>query len=174
MNQKFYHITPEEGIHPQISMFLKMLDDGTREWTDYLEDISEDAIVWQPYPDAHSIGAVMLHIANVEASWIQRIILGQERDPEELKTLMSEETDFNGEKWPTPPRKSLSWYFEQLQKVRDKTHKLVRDFEEPEKVVTYVDTDFTINWILHHVVTHEAYHGGQINLLAIQYKNLNT
>jgi len=173
MAEKSYHITPDEGVHPQISMFLKMLDDGTREWTDYLEEISEDAIVWQPYPNAHSIGAVMLHIANVEASWIQKIILGHERDPGELTTLMAEETDFNGEQWPTPPHKPLNWYFEQLQQVREKTHKLVREFEDPEKVITYMDIDFTVNWILHHVITHEAYHGGQINLLSIQFKNLN-
>ena len=40
---------------PQIALLLAVLSDVTREW----REVSSDALVWQPAPDGHSIGAVL-------------------------------------------------------------------------------------------------------------------
>lgn len=175
MNRKRYDVTPDADLHPQFGTFLKMFDDGTREWTTDLGEVSEDAIVWQPYPNAHSIGTVMLHIADVEASWIQSTIAGQKRSEDELKTFLSKETDQDGEVWPTPPRKPLSWYLDHIKQVREKTNQIVRELNDPEELRSFGDKyEFTVGWILHHVITHEAYHGGQAVVLSIQHKNLTS
>lgn len=165
-------VKPIAGLDPQIGLLLSMLDDGTREWRQELGRVSNEAIGWQSFPNGHSIGTVILHISDVEGHWIQEVAAGQPRSPEELKTLLSKETDQDAFRWPKPPKKSLSWFFEQHDRIRQKTHQIVKKLADPEYLARRDGRSksytFTLRWILHHVLTHEAYHGGQAVLLAIQ------
>lgn len=174
MAHRLVDLKPDENLDLQLGLLLAMLDDGTAEWREELEEMegfSQDAITWQPFPNGHSIGSVILHIADVEASWIHAVAAGQTRSEEELRRLLSAETQQDIAKWPAPPNEPLAWYWEQCDEVRKRTHQLVREMGDPKHIGSRSarKTDFTLRWMLHHVITHEAYHGGQAVLLALQH-----
>ncbi len=171
MTKKRVDVKPVIGLDPQVGLLLAMLDDGTKEWREELGDVPEEAVVWQPFPHGHNIGALILHIADAESFWFQEVAAGQHRASEELKTLLSEETDQYAINWPTPPKKPLSWYFEQHDRIRKESRRTIRQLASPEHIGRRGEREFTLRWVLHHVITHEAYHGGQAVLLALQYAN---
>ncbi len=169
-------LVPAEGLDVQIGLLLSVLDDVTNEWRGMLGDVPDEAVAWQPFPGGHSIGGVLLHIADVEAHWLHEVAAGQPRDPEELKTLLSEETQQGQVQWPTPPDKPLSWYYAQQDTVRARTSRFVASLNDPLHFGTRLhfdtrrETEFTLRWLLNHVISHEAYHGGQAVLLSLIHK----
>jgi len=160
-------IEPRAGFEPDFGLLLAVLNDATRKWREELGDVSEEALRWQPHAGSHSIGAILLHIADVEAFWIEEICLGRERSAEELKQLLSEETEQYAGNWPTPPRMPLAEYYALQDKIRARTLESAREITPREYVLGKQGVDYilTSRWILHHVANHEAYHGGQAVLL---------
>lgn len=164
-------VAPLVGLDVQVGLLLAMLDDGTKEWREELGTVPDELVVWQPFPGGHSIGALILHIADVEAGWLHEAGAGQRRSDDELWRLLSRETQQYQVQWPTPPAHPLSWYIAQHDAVRLRTRELVAALNAPEHLGTkekYRDkAEFTLRWLLHHVLTHEAYHGGQAVLLSL-------
>ena len=78
-----------QGLNIEIGLLLSMLDDSTANWREGLGDVSQDAIVWQPVPNGHSVGAILFHIAGVEAYWLHEIGTGQPRSQEERDALLT-------------------------------------------------------------------------------------
>lgn len=152
----------------QIALLLAMLDDNTKQWRDMLGDVSEEALVWQPVAQGHSAGAILLHNAEVEAYWLHEVLAGEPLPEETSKLLLSEEIDQFGGKWPVPHSQPLSWYYAQHDAIREKTRRIVRKLSDP--TASFGEKrKFTLRWLLHHVITHEAYHCGQIALLMAQF-----
>jgi uncharacterized damage-inducible protein DinB len=162
-------ITPVAGADIQVGLLLAVLEDVTNEWREELGDVSEEQIVYQPFPAGHSIGALILHIADTEAFWLYEVGAGKERPAEELKALLSEEIQQHQRQflWPTPPRHPLSWYFAQQDAVRERTRQTALALNDPEHIGRRRDHEFTLRWLLNHVISHEAYHGGQAVLLSL-------
>ena len=100
---------PEEGLHPEIALLLTMLREGTREWRSELSAVPREKVLWQPFPHGHSIGAVILHIADVEAYWVGEVAQGRPRSGDQKRELLSEETCQYSVRWPEPPDRPLSW-----------------------------------------------------------------
>lgn len=176
MSKKLVDVKPLENYNIQLGLQLAMFADGTREWRGELEELNlpQDAITWQPYENAHSIGAEILHIADVESFWIKQVAANQDRSDEELKRFLSQETQQYEGIWPTPPNEPLSWYWAQCDAIRAQTLDLVSELADPELVADRPQRKsiYTLRWILHHVLTHEAYHGGQAVLLGLIYGKL--
>ncbi|MBC7528926.1 MAG: DinB family protein [Chthonomonadaceae bacterium] len=160
-------IIPVEDTEPQIGLLLAMLEDGTREWVEELGEVSVETLTWSPFPNGHSIGAILLHIADVEAYWISEIGSGKLRTEEQLKILLSRETDQFKVEWPTPPSEPLSWYLKRIEEVREQTRQLVKTWHSPSEIILSRGNEYTKRWLLYHVLTHEAYHGGQMVLLSL-------
>ena len=58
-------IVPDPNApEPAVGLLLAVLENTTREWReDELGDISDDTVVWQPFPHGHNIGALILHLS---------------------------------------------------------------------------------------------------------------
>lgn len=157
---------PLPGYEEPYGLLCAILQDGTNEWRWELDqDLSEDAVVWQPFPGAHSIGGIMLHILGAEIFWFERFALGLPADPEERKLLMSEQIDVDGWSWPVPPRQPISWYFELHDRVRARTLEAIKKWPSADTFKEHDGTPRSMRWVLGHVIQHEAYHGGQAVLL---------
>ena len=173
MNTEYMDIAPAPGTNIQTGLLMAVLEDVTNEWRDELGEVSDEAILWQPFPGGHSIGALILHMADVEAYWLHQIGAAQDRSQEELSRLLSEETQQDQISWPTPPAHPLSWYYTQQDAIRARTRELVMLMGEPEAQRTRQKGDqtqvFTHRWLLNHVISHEAYHGGQAALLSVMH-----
>ena len=166
---KSYDLHPLTDLEPTLGILLSTLDDVTSEWRGELGDVSEETIVWQAYPGGHSIGGLMLHIADVEAYWIEQVAAGRELPQEFLAEVLSAETQQYEMQWPTPPRKPLASFYALQDRVREQTRETLRALADPNLVIRQErrDREFTLRYILNHVVSHEAYHGGQAALLSI-------
>lgn len=106
-------VAPLAGLDIQVVLLLAALDNTTGEWREQLGDVPDEALIWQPFPGGHSIGVLLLHMADVEAYWLHEVAAGQERTSEELRALLSEEIRQYQVQWPTPPAQPLSWYIAQ-------------------------------------------------------------
>lgn len=157
---------PLPGYQEPYGLLCAILQDGTNEWRWELDqELSEDAVVWQPYPGAHNIGAIILHIIHVEIYWFEQFALGLPGDPEEAKLFMTDEVDQEAWMWPEPPRRPISWYFEQHDRIRARTLESIKKWPPADAVKGHGDRQCTMRWVFGHVIQHEAYHGGQAVLL---------
>ena len=166
-------LTLPPAADPQTALLLAVLSDGTREWRDELGDVTPNALLYQPEPNGHSIGAVLLHVADVEGFWLYDTATGDGRTLEELQTLLSKETDQNRGVWPAPPPHPLAWYYEQQDAVRRRTLATWQTIADLSATRTTDNETFTLRWLLSHVIAHESYHGGQAVLLHELYKRRN-
>ena len=159
-------VKPLLGYPMPYDLLGAILQDGTREWRDELDsDLSEEALVWQPAPGMHSIGALILHMASVEVGWFESFVLRLPRDPAERKLLMTDETAVDDWRWPTPPHQPLSWYFALQDQVRARTLEGLKHWPDADTACSDEEDSCTPRWVLGHVIQHEAYHGGQAVLL---------
>jgi uncharacterized damage-inducible protein DinB len=138
----------------------------TRKWRQELGKVRDHQIGWRISPQGHSIGTILLHMADVEAFWVEQFVLGIERDPAELRELLSEETEQYAGRWPDPPLRPLDWFYEWQDRVRERTLEAVTRFGPSEVGVEREGLpSLTPRWVLHHVSHHEAYHAGQLVML---------
>lgn len=161
-----YDAEPLPGYREPYGLLCSILQDGTREWREELDqEPSEEAVVWQPHPGMHSIGAIILHIAEVEVFWFETVALGLKPDAEDSKLFMSDEIDQDAWSWPVPHAKPLSWYFELHDRVRARTLERIKNWPPADTVREHHGRPVTLRWIFGHVIEHESYHGGQAVLL---------
>ena len=163
-------VMPVTGLEVQTGLLLAMLDDGTQKWLENLGDVTNEMLLWQPFPNGHSIGTLILHIADVEAYWLHEIGGGLTRSPEELAVLLSNETQQYEFLWPAPPAQPLSWFLARHEEIRARTRQIVQDWDASTQVRPAPDFETTRRWLMHHVLTHEAYHGGQAVLLSVLHE----
>jgi len=173
--KRVFDIEPANGYPAEYGLLVSALQDGTREWREELGDVPDEAVVWQPYKDGHSIGGLILHMIDVEAFWIETAALSRERDEAEIKELFSSETDQYAFKWVVPPRKPLAYYLELQDKVRARTLESIKHFGDPATVIDQEgwSSSVTLRWILNHVTSHESYHGGQAMMLKVLFERAN-
>jgi uncharacterized damage-inducible protein DinB len=159
-------VAPLEGYEPQYGLLLATLQNATRAWRYELEDVPDEAVVWQAYPDGHSIGGVLLHMADAEAFWLRQTALGIPIEDEEKRELLTDDLDQYEFRWPTPPAKPLGWYYGVQDRIRARTLEDAREYPAPdEKVLTWNGTYSTYRRLIAHVTQHESYSGGQLVLL---------
>ena len=174
--------------HPEIALLLGMLDESTTHWrNEMLYRMSDqfpegwgrieptvDEMVWQPFPGAHSIGALLLHMAGVEIFWLYEVASGrgiaEEKEPLLLAWPADQEAVDDVE-WPPPPRQPLSWYLAQLDAVRARTKELLQKVS-PNDMHTRVSDGrrLSMRWLLGYVALHDSYHGGQAVLLSLSQR----
>ncbi len=107
----------------------------------------------------------------MEAFWLHEVAAGRARTDEERRALLSHETDPDAVRWPDAPRQPLSWYFARHDEVRARTRELLLPLADLERATPHRDAEFTLRWLLGHVIAHEAYHGGQAVLLSLRRQN---
>lgn len=160
-------VVPVAGLNVQVGLLLAALDNATAEWRQELGDVPDEAVVWQPFPGGHSIGALILHMLDAETLWLHEVAAGRERTPEERASLLSEETRQYQVQWPVPPARPLSWYCARQDAARARTKERVAALNDPDHLSVHEGAEFTLRWLLSHVISHEAYHGGQAVLLSL-------
>ncbi len=169
--QDFGRIVPLEGYRSDIGLLLAITEDSTREWQGELEQPPIEAITWQPEPGSYSIGGILLHSAWAELFWCSSIAETKITESQ-IETFMRKETNVDGGVWPTPPKKDIGWFFEQHKIVRHQAFEVLKGID-PDKVMTLRDHEFSLIWILGHLIQHDSYHGGQAVILHELWKKQN-
>ena len=170
---KIRDIKPIENINEQLGMLLAMFEDGTAEWRRELTELElpQEALTWRPQPNAQSIGNIITHIARVEEQWIHNLAFIRELPEDELMRIFDSSKLYNERDWGPAADQPLEDYFTQCDEVRSKSIEVIHKLGDPELTSIRIEKDYgyTLRWIVHHVITHEAYHGGQAALLGMLY-----
>jgi len=160
--------TSTTPVLPEVATYINMLEQSTGEWRGMLgTDVTPEQLVHQAYPGAHSIGAVLLHMADSEAIWTMEVLAGGSVPESLKKELLTDETDVWNGKWPVVPSEPLAYYYEKQDRVREHTLRVLAGLTDIEKDVSAWGNTFTLRWILGHMVSHDSQHGGQAILLHV-------
>lgn len=161
-------ILPHAGYPPRIGRYLTQMEDVRRQVKKYVEGLTAEQLAWHPNAKTESIGTVLLHIAAVECSWIGEDIMRRPMD-EEWKIAFPIRFDM-----PQVSGQPLEYYLKTLDVVREQTKADLKTLEDDDLDRLYTPLDagdpsdtaqFSLEWILYHVVDHEAHHKGQIAVM---------
>lgn len=155
------------GYEPEIGRVLWMLEQGRERTKDCVAGLPDDAIDWAPEPTVNSIGALLYHIAAIELDWLYVEVLEDRPFPPEMMALFPEDVRDERGQLAAARGYSLQEHLDRLDAVRDLLLAAFRempltDFRRLRICPAY---DVTPEWVLHHLIQHEAFHRGEISLM---------
>lgn len=165
-------VTPLPGYEPEIGRWLWSLEDVRRTIKTRLAGLSQTIIDTQP-EGRESIGSLLYHIALIEADWLYEEVLCSEWASEVRSLFPLEHRDedgslayFHGD--------SLEEHFHRLDTVREVflSHFHKMDIEDWRKPRVFTSYDVTPEWVVYHLIEHEAHHRGQIFKLLSSLKQI--
>ena len=164
---------PVEGYAPRVGRYVAQMNEVRDELRKQVQDLSVAQLDWHPNEQTESIGTMLLHVDAVEWSWIHEDILGRpdKEYPGEWAEAMPIRVGA-----PQVTGRQADWYLQRLDARRERTLDVLRGFteEDLDRLVGEADLGpevekrsylFTIDWIMWHIINHEAAHVGQIELL---------
>jgi uncharacterized damage-inducible protein DinB len=158
----------EASKNQEIGRWLWALQDSRARTLRELEGLSPAALDWLPPDGESSIGSVLYHIADIEADWLYVEVLERDDPPEVKKLLPYPTRDEQGRLFEVQGLR-LEQHLERLAAVRRLLLSVfeamdLADFRRPRALESY---DVTPEWVLHHLMQHEAEHRSQVGALKI-------
>ncbi|MEX2322749.1 MAG: DinB family protein [Acidimicrobiia bacterium] len=157
----------ESRFTPAVGLLVAMLDECRGRTLSHLQDLDAPMIYAEVPGHPNTIGTILYHVAAIELDWLYAEILGEEF-PEEMSTWFPADVrDDTGRLTPVTGE-SLDRHRERLAWVRGLLHDGLADKDDAflfEDRPTDGGT-VTSEWVLHHLMQHEAEHRGQIGELA--------
>jgi uncharacterized damage-inducible protein DinB len=148
---------------PEIGGWLWAMEDGRQRTLRALEGISPMAIDFSTPCIDNPIGALLYHIAAIEADWLYVDVL-QRKFPPEIDALFPFDVRDEQGRLSLVPGMSLAAHLDRLARTRtallDEYRSItLADFYRVRSLEHY---EVTPAWVLHHLCQHEAEHRGQI------------
>lgn len=124
---------------------------------DLIDDVTADSAADRPVPGAHSIWELVLHMTAWAEIARQRLVSAESPPPP---------TD--AEDWPPVRDRSAEAWRAAVERLKDSHRELAADTastDDARLAARLPDRDHTAVAMLHGVIEHDAYHGGQIAIL---------
>ncbi len=155
------------GYEPEIGRLLWMLEETRRRTKECLAGVDPNILDWTPDPSANSIGALLYHLAAIEADWLFVEVLETETFPPDVVALFPEDVRDEAGRLVMARGVSLTDNLDRLDMVRGHLLATFREMSLAEfrRIREFPDYDVTPEGVLHHLIQHEAEHRGQIGLL---------
>ena len=153
---------------PQLGSWLWAIEDARQRTLEELDSVTPEMVDWQPPHNESSIGTILYHIADIEADWLYVEVLEQDI-PVEVRAFFQQDTrDAHGHLTQVQGD-SLETHLKRLEMVRRLLLEVFQkmDLTEFRRVRALPDYDVTPEWVLHHLMQHEAEHRSQIGALCI-------
>ncbi len=155
------------GGEPEVGRWLWALEDTRSRTLEVLDGIGRAALDWTPADETDSIGAVLYHIAAIEIDWLYAEVLEGHPWPQEVETLFGTDVRDKQGRLSAVQGVPLEDHLRRLDFARDRLLQVYRtmslaDFRRPRSLPRY---DVTPEWVLHHLMQHEAEHRGQLAAL---------
>lgn len=151
---------------PEIGRWLWALQDTRRRTIRELGGLSPATIDWITSGSDSSIGTVLYHIADIEADWLYVEVLEKPLQVEIAALFPFETRDRQGHLTQIDGM-SLEQYLNRLKIVRDLLLNAYQqmDLQEFRRVRSLENYEVTPEYVLHHLMQHEAEHRSQIGAL---------
>jgi uncharacterized damage-inducible protein DinB len=146
-----------------VGRWLAAMQDARSRTLQELDGLPTDAVDWVPQGGGNSVGTLLYHVALIEADWLFVEILGGEGPawPEDLFPFDVREVDGT-----LTPVRGLSKddHLRRLESVRELLfgHVGAMSSAELHRVRALEAYDVAPDWVLHHLMQHEAEHRAQI------------
>lgn len=156
------------GYPPRVGSYLAQMEDVRRQLKKSVEGLTPEQLSWHPNDKVESVGTLLLHIAAVELSWIGEDIM---RRPMSDDWKIAFPIRFG---IPQVKGRPLEYYLSTLDDVRNRTKADLATLVDSdlERIITPLDPgdpssnmQFSLEWILYHVIDHEAHHKGQVAVM---------
>jgi len=151
---------------PEIGRWLWAIQDARQRTMEELSGLSPALIDHLPRSNGSSIGTILYHIAAIEADWLYVEVLEQPFPPEVSALFPYDIRDKQNRLFQVQGF-SLEQHLKRLKTVRslllDGYQKM--DNREFRRVRSFEKYDITPEWVLHHLMQHEAEHRSQIGAL---------
>ena len=161
-------VSPPSGYTPVVARRVWALEDTRSRTKSLLAGISQEVLDWVPQEGGNSIGTLLYHLAAIEMSYLYEDILevgwATELEgllPYNIRDETSSLVEVKGE--------NLGVHLDRLDASRNLTlrHLLTMSEDELYRVRTVAEYQTTPEWVLHHLIQHEAEHRGQIGELRV-------
>lgn len=147
---------------PEVGRWLAAMEDARRDTLRELDGVPEDLIDQRPPGEDNSIGALLYHVALIEADWLLDDIF-ELADPWPDELLPLADRDEKGRLIQASDQ-TLRQHVNRLAAVRAMLIEKMKpmsaiEFDRPRARPDY---DVTPAWVMHHLLQHEAEHRAQI------------
>lgn len=151
---------------PDIGRWLWALQDTRQRTMRELDQLTSVMIDWRPAGNGSSIGTVLYHLAGIEADWLYVEVLEQSIPPEVVTLFPYPDRDEQG-RLTQVEGVSLEQHLSRLETVRGLLLGVYEqmDLLDFRRVRSLENYEVTPEWVLHHLIQHEAEHRGQIGSL---------
>jgi uncharacterized damage-inducible protein DinB len=155
------------GCEPEIGRLLWMLEETRRRTKEGIAGLSDAALEWASAPAENSIATLLYHIAAIEADWLYVEVLEEQSFPSEVVALFPEDVRDEHGRLTAIRGANLASSLDRLDAVRSRLLEVCRGLSLAEfrRVRDLPDYGVTPEWVLHHLMQHEAEHRGQIGVL---------
>ncbi|MHA2380159.1 MAG: DinB family protein [Candidatus Thorarchaeota archaeon] len=157
----------EDELSPRVALLYSMMEKARERLLNRIESLSDVDIDYSPHGRSiETIGTLLFHIAAVEWSWIFEDIGGKEMDYEKWKQAFPLREDID-----QLTGQRVEFYFDRLNEVRQEVLEWLKgiDDEELDRLIDLGHAEVSIEWVLFHLIEHEAMHIGQISVLSRMY-----
>lgn len=162
-------LNPAVGVSQQIGFYLGGMEEVRQQLREAVEGLADDHIGRPAISDAHSIGALVLHIGEAEWYWIQCVVSGH-KVTDQIRCapywdVLKDPQGFSDKSY------SAEFCLNEIKKIREQTQRTLAAFKDPDLERMFsVERggeihERSLRWILHHLIDHEAQHKGQILML---------
>jgi uncharacterized damage-inducible protein DinB len=164
-------VDPHLSKEPEIGRWLWAIQDTRQSTLEELEGLTPAMIDWLPPDNESSIGTILYHIADIDADWLYAEVLEQPFPPEVAALFASATRDGQGHLTQVPGF-SLEEHLRRLETVRGLLLSVFQQMDLPEfrRVRSLEYYDVTPEWVLHHLMQHEAEHRSQLGSLRARAK----
>jgi len=156
---------------PAIGQWLWALQDARQRTMEELDSVSVAMIDWLPPDNESSIGTVLYHMTDIEADWLYVEVLEQPL-PSAVAALFPYATRDAQGRLTQVQGISRADHLKRLETVRNLLLAVFQPMTLAEfrRVRSLPHYDVTPEWVLHHLIQHEAEHRSQIGALRIRAK----
>jgi uncharacterized damage-inducible protein DinB len=157
-------VEPLSAADPAIGRALWCIEEARLRTRERLTGLDPQALDWLPADGVNSIGTLLYHIAAIEADWLYVEALERPIPPEVAALFPYEVREEDGRLTPVTGR-SLAEHDALLDEVRALLlgaylGMALAEYRRPRQLERY---DVTPEWVLHHLMQHEAEHRGELS-----------
>lgn len=155
-----------------VGRWLWTLEDTRERTLRHLQSLHSGTLDIIPGDAGNSIGTLLYHIAAIEASWLYADVLEEECPPEVSDLFPYNVRDELG-RLTIVQGDSIEAHFRRLDQVRAILLNAYKEMslDEFRRSRTVEDYFVTPEWVLHHLIQHEAEHRGEIQVISSQINN---
>ncbi len=156
------------GYDPEIGRLLWMLEQARQRTRERLENLRDQDLDWSPAPGENSIGTILYHLAAIELDWLYSEVL-EEPFPPGTEALFPDDVRDDEGHLTVARGATLQSYLNRLDAVRGQ---LLTAFTSISPAALRRERDLpdytvTPEYVLHHLMQHEAEHRGEIGMLRV-------